>query len=96
MHQWYWSYELSDFITDSGEAIDFDSYLIPDSDLELGQFRLLDVDNRLVVPVDCHIRLIVTGIYSALIYIKYIIFDKNLNLTICLNPMRYNLIIKKN
>ena len=29
MHQWYWSYELSDFITDSGEAIDFDSYLIP-------------------------------------------------------------------
>ena len=38
-----------------------------DSDLELGQFRLLDVDNRLVVPVDCHIRLIVTGNYSALI-----------------------------
>jgi len=35
--------------------------MIPDSDLELGQFRLLDVDNRLVVPVDCHIRLIVTG-----------------------------------
>lgn len=35
--------------------------MIPESDLELGQFRLLDVDNRLVVPVDCHIRLIVTG-----------------------------------
>jgi cytochrome c oxidase subunit 2 len=35
--------------------------MIPESDLELGQFRLLDVDNRLIVPVDCHIRLIVTG-----------------------------------
>jgi cytochrome c oxidase subunit 2 len=60
-HQWYWSYEYSDFITDSGESIDFDSYMIPESDLELGQFRLLDVDNRLIIPVDCHIRLIVTG-----------------------------------
>jgi cytochrome c oxidase subunit 2 len=60
-HQWYWSYEYSDFITDSGDSIDFDSYMIPESDLELGQFRLLDVDNRLIIPVDCHIRLIVTG-----------------------------------
>ena len=61
MHQWYWSYEYSDFITDSGESIDFDSYMLPDSDLELGQFRLLDVDNKLVIPVDSNIRLIVTG-----------------------------------
>jgi len=60
-HQWYWSYEYSDFLTDSGESIDFDSYMIPDSDLELGQFRLLDVDNKLVIPVDSNIRLIVTG-----------------------------------
>ena len=35
--------------------------MIPESDLELGQFRLLDVDNRLIIPVDCNIRLIVTG-----------------------------------
>lgn len=60
-HQWYWSYEYSDFISESGDSIDFDSYMIPESDLELGQFRLLDVDNKLIVPVDCHIRLIVTG-----------------------------------
>jgi len=60
-HQWYWSYEYSDFLTDSGESIDFDSYMLPDSDLELGQFRLLDVDNKLVIPVDSNIRLIVTG-----------------------------------
>ena len=60
-HQWYWSYEYSDYTTDSGDSIDFDSYMIPESDLELGQFRLLDVDNRMIVPADCHIRLIVTG-----------------------------------
>lgn len=60
-HQWYWSYELSDFVTESGDPIDFESYMVPTSDLELGQFRLLDVDNKLVIPVDCHIRFIVTG-----------------------------------
>ena len=35
--------------------------MIPESDLDLGQFRLLDVDNKVIVPVDTHIRLIVTG-----------------------------------
>ena len=60
-HQWYWSYEYSDYINVSGESIEFDSYMIPDSDLELGQFRLLEVDNKVVVPTDTHIRLIVTG-----------------------------------
>ena len=60
-HQWYWSFEYSDYVTESGDPIEFDSYMIPESDLELGQFRLLDVDNRVVVPVDTHIRLIVTG-----------------------------------
>lgn len=60
-HQWYWSYEYSDYVTESGESIEFDSYMIPESDLELGQFRLLDVDQRLIIPVDTHIRLIVTA-----------------------------------
>ena len=32
-----------------------------ESDLEIGQLRLLDVDNKMIIPVDCHIRLIVTG-----------------------------------
>ena len=60
-HQWYWSYEYSDYITEEGEAIEFDSYMVPDSDLELGQFRLLDVDNKVVVPADTHVRLIITA-----------------------------------
>lgn len=33
----------------------------PDSDLTLGQFRVLEVDNKVIIPVDCHIRLIVTA-----------------------------------
>ena len=60
-HQWYWSYEYSDYINVSGDSIEFDSYMISVSDLDLGQFRLLDVDNKVVIPTDTHIRLIVTG-----------------------------------
>ena len=35
--EWYWSYEYSDYVNESGESIEFDSYMIPESDLELGQ-----------------------------------------------------------
>ena len=35
--------------------------MIPESDLELGQFRLLDVDQKVIIPVDTHTRLIVTA-----------------------------------
>lgn len=38
-HQWYWSYEYSDFLNEDGESIEFDSYMIPESDLEDGQLR---------------------------------------------------------
>ena len=57
-HQWYWSYEYSDV---EGEATEFDSYMVPTSDLEPGDLRLLEVDNRVVLPVNTHIRVIVTG-----------------------------------
>ena len=60
-HQWYWSYEYSDMLSEDGSSIEFDSYMLPESDLELGQLRLLDVDNRLVVPSETHVRYIVTG-----------------------------------
>jgi cytochrome c oxidase subunit 2 len=41
--------------------ISFDSYMIPDSDLNVGDFRLLEVDNNVIVPVDTHVRVIVTA-----------------------------------
>ncbi len=60
-HQWYWSYEYSDYINEEGEFIEFDSYMIPEEDLELGQMRLLEVDNHMVVPVNTHIRIIISA-----------------------------------
>ena len=35
--------------------------MIPEDDLELGQLRLLEVDNRVVLPVATHIRVLVTS-----------------------------------
>jgi cytochrome c oxidase subunit 2 len=61
-HQWYWSYEYSDYTTlPGGDIISFDSYMIPTSDLTKGALRLLEVDNRIVLPVNTNIRLLVTG-----------------------------------
>jgi cytochrome c oxidase subunit 2 len=60
-NQWFWSYEYSDYETESGDPIEFDSYMKPESDLELGEFRLLEVDNPIVIPSDTHVRIIVTS-----------------------------------
>jgi len=60
-HQWYWSYEYSDYNTSDDETIAFDSYMIPEDDLELGQLRLLEVDARVVLPVNTHIRVLITS-----------------------------------
>ena len=60
-HQWYWSYEFSDYASEDGETINFDSYMTPSDDLEQGALRLLDVDNRVVLPTQTHIRVIVTA-----------------------------------
>lgn len=60
-HQWYWSYELSDFLDAEGNAIEYDSYMIPETDIEDGQLWLLEVDNRVLIPVDTHVRFVVTG-----------------------------------
>jgi cytochrome c oxidase subunit 2 len=55
-HQWYWRYEYSDFLN-----IEFDSYIIPTDDLERGDFRLLEVDHRVVLPTHTDIRVLVTS-----------------------------------
>lgn len=49
-HQWYWTYQYADFINDDNENIEFDSYMIPEEDLEEGTLRMLEVDNRLKKP----------------------------------------------
>nr|AII02381.1 cytochrome c oxidase subunit II [Pennisetia hylaeiformis] len=55
-HQWYWNYEYSDF-----KNIEFDSYMIPSNDLSMNNFRLLDVDNRIILPMNNHIQIMVTS-----------------------------------
>nr|QOJ45079.1 cytochrome c oxidase subunit II [Allobates grillisimilis] len=55
-HQWYWTYEYSDFIN-----LNFDSYMVPSKDLLPGQFRLLEVDNRMTTPIGMATRTIVTA-----------------------------------
>jgi cytochrome c oxidase subunit II len=60
-HQWYWSYQYPDFLDSSEEFIEFDSYIIPDSDLEEGSLRMLEVDNRVIIPELTHIRFIITS-----------------------------------
>nr|ALJ10654.1 cytochrome c oxidase subunit II [Pseudoeurycea papenfussi] len=55
-HQWYWSYEFTNY-----ENLMFDSYMTPTQDLLPGQFRLLEVDNRMVVPMDSPIRMLISA-----------------------------------
>lgn len=55
-HQWYWRYEYTDFID-----VDIDSYMIPTTDLIPGDYRLLEVDNRVVVPIQLEIRILITA-----------------------------------
>nr|UZG66096.1 cytochrome c oxidase subunit 2 [Asymmetricata circumdata] len=61
-HQWYWSYELSDF-----KKSEFDSYMISENEQTYGSFRLMDVDNRLALRVNTQIQMMVSSsdvIYS--------------------------------
>jgi heme/copper-type cytochrome/quinol oxidase subunit 2 len=60
-HQWYWSYQYPDFLDNEGEFIEYDSYLVPEADLEDGALRMLDVDERVIIPEITHVRFIVTS-----------------------------------
>nr|YP_010584284.1 cytochrome c oxidase subunit II [Baicaloclepsis echinulata]UZT67825.1 cytochrome c oxidase subunit II [Baicaloclepsis echinulata] len=55
-HQWYWSYEYSDF-----NNIEFNSYMTPSNQLNIGDYRLLEVDNRLIMPANLNIRMMLTA-----------------------------------
>jgi cytochrome c oxidase subunit 2 len=55
-HQWYWSYTYPD----QGDFT-FDSILVAEDDLEEGQPRLLTVDNRVVLPIDTNVQVLITS-----------------------------------
>nr|AKM70172.1 cytochrome oxidase subunit II [Cinara tujafilina] len=53
-HQWYWSYEYSDF-----SNIEFESYMINNINKE--NFRLIEVDNKTIIPFKMNIRLLISS-----------------------------------
>nr|UXX50213.1 cytochrome c oxidase subunit 2 [Haemaphysalis inermis] len=54
-HQWYWSYEYSDFDKE------FDSFMIPEQEMNKNSFRLLDTDNSLIIPFNTSIKFLITS-----------------------------------
>lgn len=55
-HQWYWSYEYGDVA-----GLEFDSYIKSLDQLEYGEYRLLEVDNRCVVPREVNLRFCISS-----------------------------------
>lgn len=54
--QWYWDYEYPDH-----GGFGFSAYMIPEEELKPGQKRLLETDNRVVLPIDTNIRILLTA-----------------------------------
>jgi cytochrome c oxidase subunit 2 len=60
-HQWYWSYEYTDFRPLCKQTVKFDSYMVPDSDLQFGDLRLLKTDCPLILPKETNMRFLITS-----------------------------------
>lgn len=56
-NQWFWIYEILAF----DKKITFESHMIAEDDLKIGELRNLEVDNPLVLPIETNIRLIVNS-----------------------------------
>nr|YP_010582924.1 cytochrome c oxidase subunit II [Parafagocyba longa]UGN61344.1 cytochrome c oxidase subunit II [Parafagocyba longa] len=55
-HQWYWSYEYSDF-----KKIEFDSYMKVSNTIENNELRLLETDNKVVIPFNTQTRMLISS-----------------------------------
>jgi len=52
-HQWYWSYEYPEFNKNFDSFIKFEEYF------NKNNFRLLDVDNRVILPYNSNLRILI-------------------------------------
>ena len=59
-HQWYWTYEYSDYSIEYG-TINVESYMLAEEDLQVGHYRLLETGYRVVLPINVHIRTLITS-----------------------------------
>ena len=50
MHQWYWSYQYPDFLNSNDEFVEFDSYIVPESDLDDENILLSSLDPFMGYP----------------------------------------------
>ena len=50
------NFEYTDY-----EDLSFDSYIIPTSELKPGELRLLEVDNRVVLPMEITVRILISS-----------------------------------
>nr|QHO63851.1 cytochrome c oxidase subunit II [Geukensia demissa] len=57
-HQWYWTYEFSD---SCNRDFSFDSYMLNSNDRGYN-YRLLDVDHRMVLPCGVPVRCLVSSV----------------------------------
>ncbi|YP_009170518.1 cytochrome c oxidase subunit II (mitochondrion) [Gekko japonicus] len=55
-HQWYWSYEYTDY-----EGLMFDAYMVQTQELPEGTPRLLETDHHMVVPTDSPTRMLISA-----------------------------------
>ncbi len=67
-HQWYWSYEISDYISclSQEKSLKLTSYMYTNEMLLernlLGYFRVLETNKRIMLPARMHIRLLITAV----------------------------------
>jgi len=71
-HQWFWSYEISDFDTiltcmNSNKTLKYTCYLLAEETISsqknyFGFFRLLETNKRVLLPSNTHLRLLVTSV----------------------------------
>ena len=66
-HQWYWSYEVSDFKSCAeNHNLKYSSYMLTNESLQennsIGFFRNLETNKRVVLPTNTHLRLLVTAV----------------------------------
>jgi len=59
-HQWYWTYEYSDYSMEYGN-LNVESYMVSEEDLIPGQYRLLETTYRVVLPINVHVRTLITS-----------------------------------
>jgi len=66
-HQWYWSYELSDFnFCSNTNHLRYSSYMLTNESLKeknsIGFFRNLETNKRVVLPTNTHLRFLITSV----------------------------------